>query len=558
MKKHTILLLIMLFLVAIFYLPLVNGYFQQDEWQAFGSYYGMTNRSLMSLFATSFTPNIGHYIPLYMLSFYGLVKLVGTNFAVWQLISILWHLATTYLVYLLLKRLFKDERLSILGSVFFGFSGTTHQATSWVIADTNTHGATLFGLLSLYFAVIAAEKETQTRKYLLFSVAAFAISLLFKETTVALFVCSPLLYFTVKKVSISKAVKSLSLPWGIVGIGYIALRAIMFILPQAKNTASVATQSQTVLEIIINMITFPAKALVESVIPSKWMLRFSESILGRIHLTGGNDVHTTGFVEFVSNMLGTAFVLIFVVALIFAVVTVVRRFKDDNARLMLYSIIFVSLNSFIFALSPERRGIITFLDSRNLYFLLVGSIVFLLAMSRYFSLHINKQKIFYSLVVFLLLLNVSAAFVDFKELVQMGETRAQILTQISKHIPVVSPKQIILVQSDTSYYGLPQDKTTPPFQSGFGQTLLVALSEKGNFPTAFYNQSFLWGITSQGYEEHDGRGFGYYRNYDDLLVAVKEHNISPQEVVSFGWKGKTEALTNQTEAVRLKLISDLK
>jgi hypothetical protein len=44
----------------------------------------------------------------------------------------------------------------------------------------------------------------------------------------------------------------------------------------------------------------------------------------------------------------------------------------------------------------------------------------------------------------------------------------------------------------------------------------------------------------------------------DIIYTVKEHNISPQEVVSFGWKGKTEALTNQTEAVRLKLISDLK
>ncbi len=557
MKKHLVILSILLFLVAVYYLPLTKAYFQQDEWLAFGNYYGLASHSVISLLKNSFAANIGHYIPLYYLSFYGLVSIIQTNFVIWQVLSIIWHLAITVSVYILLKRLFLNNKLALLGTALFGFSGSAHQATSWVIADTNTHGATLLGIISLIFAGMAAGKRNE-KKYIVLSIVMFITSLLFKETTIALFVCSPILFLLMKFDSFNKSLKAILVPWSVAGAGYISLRALMFLLPHAKTTASVATQSQTIWEIALNMITFPSKALAQSLIPSKWWLRFSESILGRLHITGGNDVHTTGFVEFVSGFLGAFFVTVFIVAIIFVVFAWLRNANDKNVRLMVFSIVFVSLNSFIIAFSPERTGIITFIDSRNLYFLLVGAIVFLLAFIQYFNLFEVKKKTLYLSFVCIFLLNISAGLFDFRDLITIGRTRAQILTELSKQIPQLSEKQVIFLESDASYYGLPQSEPIPPFQSGFGQTLLIVLSKRGAFPSSFYSQNFLWGITSQGYREQDGRGFGFYRKYNDLLSDLKQYNISPEKVVSFRWRSNTEALTNQTEIVRTKLNNDLR
>jgi hypothetical protein len=182
MKKHHVYLGFVLIVVAIFYSPLLHAFYQQDEWFAFGTYYRLSNHSFFDLFLSSFAPNVGHYIPLYFLSFYSFAYLFGTNFVLWQIASIVWHLAITAGVYFLLVKLFDDKPLSLLGASVFGLSGSAHQATSWVVADTNTHGAALFGVLSLIFILLSAEREKTKTRFMVLSIVMFFISLLFKET----------------------------------------------------------------------------------------------------------------------------------------------------------------------------------------------------------------------------------------------------------------------------------------------------------------------------------------------------------------------------------------
>ena len=558
MKKHHLYLGFVLIVVAIFYSPLLHAFYQQDEWFAFGTYYRLSNHSFFDLFLSSFAPNVGHYIPLYFLSFYSFAYLFGTNFVSWQIASTIWHLLITAGVYVLLNKLFDDKKLSLVGASLFGLSGSAHQATSWVVADTNTHGAAFFGILSLIFILMSAEKEKTRIRFIFLSIVMFFTSLLFKETTVAVFLCIPLLYTIFRKGNFKKSSREVVFPWLISGVLYAMLRGIMFLLPQSKNSASVATQTQTLGEILQNMITFPAKAFFQDLIPPKWIQKVTESVLGRLHITGGNDVHTTGFAQYVTGMLEVLFVVGFILIVFYFIRMWLKNRENRNLQIILYSIIFITVNSMIFALSPERTGIITFLDSRNLYFTLVGSVIFFVAVIKQFQPSSAFNKLFPLFIGGLFLLNISAGMLDFKDLVSKSSTRKNILTQIDAAIPENTDNMIIFIQSDSTYYGLPDTKRIVPFQSGFGQTLLVYLNSKGKFPVDFYESSALWPITSEGYLEKENHGFGYYRNYDVLLTKVADHSISVENVYSFYWKGRTEALINVTDEIRNTIKKDLK
>ena len=64
--------------------------------------------------------------------------------------------------------------------------------------------------------------------------------------------------------------------------------------------------------------------------------------------------------------------------------------------------------------------------------------------------------------------------------------RHNILNQISEDNLKLTDKQVFYTESDTSYYGLPDETKILPFQSGFGQTLLVWFEKSERFPNDFF------------------------------------------------------------------------
>ena len=92
-----------------------------------------------------------------------------------------------------------------------------------------------------------------------------------------------------------------------------------------------------------------------------------------------------------------------------------------------------------------------------------------------------------------------------------------------------------------------------PFQSGFGQTLLVWYYENEKFPTCLYEDIFLYDIYSQGYKYCQGRGFGYFREYEELLRTLKENKLGSENVIAFSWESKKENLLDITPQVRTQI-----
>ena len=152
--------------------------------------------------------------------------------------------------------------------------------------------------------------------------------------------------------------------------------------------------------------------------------------------------------------------------------------------------------------------------------------------------------------------NIMATKIELGKISEIGKYRHNILNQISEDNLKLTDKQVFYTESDTSYYGLPDETKILPFQSGFGQTLLVWFEKSERFPNDFFRDHYLWPIDSQGYKEVDNRGFGYFRDFNLLKSKITEYNLSESSVIAYSWDSKTNKLTNISDIIRLKLKND--
>jgi len=108
-------------------------------------------------------------------------------------------------------------------------------------------------------------------------------------------------------------------------------------------------------------------------------------------------------------------------------------------------------------------------------------------------------------------------------------------------------KNVFYVTGDKEYYG-PHNMV--PFQQGMGYTLMVWYYHTGKIPASFVEGNVLWDITTQGYKEVNGQGFGYFSDLPSLQSAYHTYHFSKTDVVSFYLDSKKQQLINTTEGTR--------
>jgi hypothetical protein len=134
--------------------------------------------------------------------------------------------------------------------------------------------------------------------------------------------------------------------------------------------------------------------------------------------------------------------------------------------------------------------------------------------------------------------------------------RKSLLTAVQNDYPKLPEKVIFFTQSDRSYYGMPTSEPTLPVQSGFGRMLLIWYQKTENFPGCLYSDQFLHDFISQGYRYCDNRGFGYFRDYQKLIEAVRSNNIPLENIIAFSWTSENETFVDMTAEFRKRLRQD--
>lgn len=524
-------------LAGICYFPLIGAFFEQDEWSAFGRYFASK-----SILADSFTLYRTHYAPLSNLMFNIQAKLFGIDFGPFAIWSILGHLFVVILAYLVFWKVFKDKLYALLATLIFALGAPGYQATTWIAASTGTHWASFFGLLAIYISLIWAEKN-HPRGWLVYFFgvsASILISLLFKEITIALFAVIPVTFYLYGDRIFSRKYFSL----GILAVGavYLLFRiAIIWYSPVVTKGNDLVTQTQSIEEVGLNTVILPVNTLIQSVIPPRQINNAIEIICDRVLPEG---LASEGEIILGGSIL--AFLLFSCL--------VMRIWRIHNGRMIgrgiIYGYIFVIINSFVYAFSPGRTGRMVFVDSRNLYFPSVGTAIILTSIIYV----IAKRRKLLAAAVALVFVGVNVFWLE-KEIgaaVEKGEVRERILITMREEHPDLPDKAIIYTESDVSYYGLDEGERILPFQSGFGHTALVWYTQTENYPKEFLDvrERFLWGITEEGYKEAEGRGFGYFRDFEKMVQALDTNNLGEGAVIAYRYDSEERKVYDITGEVR--------
>lgn len=533
-------------IVFLIYFQIFLGFFQQDEWASFAINSLILENSFLGYLKEVLNPTIGHYQPFNNLALSLLYSLFHLNYFPYAAVSLLLHLLNVLLVFILSIKILKTISLAILASLLFGVSASIYQATSWVLADLGIHFSSLLALLSIIF--IINYSETLKKSNLILSLTFIFCSLLFKEITIGLFIVLPISFFIFIKRS-KKYTMKVSAIFIFFGILYLTARGAMYLLPNSYYLEKSITQSQTLPNLIYNFLTFPVKGLIQSIIPVDLLLRVGYFVsnfiptefVGEVNTTKRDIIVQKWIIEIISF---TLFIIASV--LLFKYRTKFIRYK----KAIFFGLSLVFLNTSIFALSPERSGKITIFDSRNLYFINIGGVIILTSLIASFF---NKTASRIATFFIVLMINIIILNQNLNSVNKSSVLRKKILEKIDLEYPKISQRTIFFTQSDSSYYGLPEDEKILPFQSGFGQTLIINYYSKGDIPSEFLRGRFLWGITEQGYKQADGYGFGYFRDFEELEKAIKQYKIPKESVIAYEWNSKSGELINISEEIREKI-----
>jgi tetratricopeptide (TPR) repeat protein len=128
-------------------------------------------------------PSTPYYRPTIMVYFmFGWALFQDTAFG-WHLANVLMHLAVVYFVFLILKKVTQDERLSATSALLFAIHPLRSESVAWISGLTDVFLA-LFLLPAFYLYLLY--RESNRPKYLMIGIGLFLVAAFTKEPAVCL------------------------------------------------------------------------------------------------------------------------------------------------------------------------------------------------------------------------------------------------------------------------------------------------------------------------------------------------------------------------------------
>lgn len=526
-------ILTLLFIITYWRVPFI--FFVQDEWQVLGL---VIDQGLGIVLRGLGDEKIFHFIPvnnfLNFLSF----KLFHLQYPLYNIAGLLFHLANGLLVYKLSKVIFDSARLALISSVVFITSAIPSQLIMWPVVSLNT--------ISLSFALLAWISMLEIRDIknywnLGIAVAFFVLlSLLTLEYSIGLLVFIPLvasIYLGRRRI---KQIFAFLLPLFLIIFIYFGLRLYPILYSPYQSSISPVAKANLSQEKIIE---FPVRYFAQTFIPQRFIEDYSNILSLKF-----NKPPEYFFIT------GTFFFGVIILSVLLSLIFFRKSTKRVNhwRENLVVPTLFVLCASLPFLFIPGLAGRFDLYPPRYLYFGLVGSSLLITSLA---ALAFSTRKKIILLIPSLFLLsyigfNIKENWRLSDNLYRNGQMRLGILREIKEKYPVLPQKTVFYTESDATSYGLPPEERIFPFQSGFGQTLLVWYYESEKFPKEFYQDKFLWEITDEEYKEAGLKGFGYFRNFDKLVKVVLENGIDPDSVFAFSYDSKEYKLTDITHQTR--------
>lgn len=562
---------ILLFVVLAYFTfgSLFRTFFLQDEWQYFGSSIHALSTSQPILYTIlPFQGQLTHFFPLATLSFLGEYLLFKTNFTPYALLGLLLHVANSLLLYKIVKTISENKIIALASAWLFLVNSISHQPVTWIAAGIGTLPATLLLLISILTFVYYL--ESNKKKYFFLCIVSLVGSILFKEISLFVLILLPaywLFHLLLYKRPINKKLLASFLS---IGIFYFLLRLvfIFFQIRSPQPEIGEAATSSTVASIVVylfRIITIPLKGLPQLFFPEKFLLTISD---GLVRVAYPQYVSTDGAVNpyisqsIVFDLVCYLLAIIICVIVYFLVRSFIKTKQFSLVSTTVFGFLLASTSLLPFIFIPGKAGYFSIFEPRNLYIGVMGAsilvVLFIYKMVNYLSKAQNKH--FYLMIIFLIplfLFHITTTRGNLQKLEHIADVRRSLLNSIKQEYPKLPQTVIFYTQSDTAYYGMPDEEKILPVQSGFGRMLMVWYQDAQHFPGCLYENQFLHGLLDQDYKKCQERGFGYFRDYRKLIDAVKNNSINLESVISYSWNGSKEEFKDITEIIRDRLKKDL-
>ncbi|MDP2638265.1 MAG: hypothetical protein Q8P26_04355 [Candidatus Levybacteria bacterium] len=555
--------LIFIAILAIFtYWDLPNTFFLQDEWEVLASINYYQSKGWIGIIQSSFPPTaLSHFNPLGLVYVWLTHLLFYTNFEPYAYLSITLRIINTFLLYYFILSWLKKRKIAFFAALFFAINSISHQAVTWVATVDSYAIPTAFILLSLIFFQRFLVRDKHWKRNMLFSMLMLLASLLHHENGIFLFLFYPVVFFLFAKSKWKKLLPTFSYGILISIFVFIAIR-IPFFFGLTVSVPDIANFSHSPIAVYpYRLISIGMKSFAESLIPEKTLIDISEQVvrLAYPQFLSPDKTPNPFIAQSIVFDLVSYVLTVFIICVFILLIGVMREKKILQAFIWALIFVPVSFSPYIFVLG--RAGYASIIEPKFFYIGSIG-VSILVAITVYSALsRFSRQKtlklIIYLLFGLYLLSHVYAIKMHLGDLEKTSIQRKTFLTKVQLSYPNLSQKVVFFTQSDTAYYGMPENEKILPVQIGFGRILMVWYQKDERFPGCLYEGRFLLNLLEEGYRFCEGRGFGYFRNYDKLVAAVLANDIKSEEIIGYSWERQREEFIDITEKVRGKIKQDI-
>lgn len=563
-KSYGFWVLILIAAILIVYKDLPVTFFQQDEWLGLGNNIYYQSKGLTGVIESFFPRDpIQHFTPLAIAYSWVTFFAFGTNFAPYAWISILLHIINSLLLFHFVSRWLNNRKIAFIAGLFFGVNSIPNQAVTWVAAANSYEIPAALTILSLIFFHKFLKEEKNRRVSILLSFLMILVSLLFHENAIFLFIFYPIIFFLFTKSEWKKLFPAFSYAIIIFILAFILVRLPFFFgfsnpLPPATNI-----DRPPIVVYPYRIISLSMKSFAASFFPQRTLIDISEVVVKLAYpqfIIKPDNVPNPWIAQSIVFDLVSYLLTIIIVCVAFLWLNFVKDRKSRQAAV--WSLIFIPLSLIPYAFVLGKSGYASIFETRFLYFSSIGVSIFisLVVYSLILLFRMSKIKtIFLILCVGIyILFHISQTRTQVDSLKKLfGQVKTLVLTVHSSY-PDLSKDIIFYTQSDTAYFGMPLNEKMMPTLISFGKILMIWYQEKEKFPGCMYADNYLVDLLTQAYKECEGRGFGYFRDYDKLLNAIKSNKIPSNNVISYSWTGQTESFIDITSLIRNRLKEDIK
>lgn len=543
-------LVILLTLVS--YANINKLFYVSDEWIALGGIYfngilgGLKGLSIVGIL-------LGRGRPLAALLMNPFFYYFTYNTMPFVITAYIFHILNGILLYLFVKKISKNQLISLTAGIFFITASVAQQTITWLPNIPQVPTATAFILLSSLFLTKFA--DTHKRNYLLYSILSGYIAYLFKDQYFYVFIWIPVLYVLLsgKKVSITRL---LAKYWYIL-IGILA--AVVYKLYVLFGSGILAFNSSALAnwyKIIFNSLYYPFISLSQTFIPAEFMFKTAKQFL---YFNYGGLVPNITNIDLIAQTI-VSDLLSQILSFIFLIILAIAYFLNKPQRkTIIISLIFYVLSFTTIAVFLIGRNN-SYVESRYLYTGMVSMAIF-------FGIFIDTVKrllfltkipkaisIICILIVLILWYGKQVSLVKrevYRNVINAQNAR-HALDELTKTIPVLPDKPIIYLTGSSKYYGY--ENQYVPLQLNPGYIFMVWYYKGGKVPRELLADTKLIYLETQWYKEFGDKAFGYFWDKKQLKDVIKEKNINPTQLVGLYYDGGSRKFINITNELRMELF----